>query len=221
MAFALIGLRLVDVGLLKGSVTGAAPALDVQAEVARADLLDRNGTVLARDLPVADVYVKPHALADRHGAALELAAATKLSPARLEHAFDSTHNYVLVARQVVPDVQNRIMGMGLQGLEFEPAFKRYYPEGLAAVQVLGTTDPDDNGVDGLELGLDSVLHDEEPGKGVTLSLDLRVQYALAHEVEQDSRNFRCAGRRRYRDERQSPARSSEWSRCRTRLANRE
>src|ERR1700733_6831166 len=100
MAYALIGLRLVDVGLLKGSVTGAAPPAAEQKEIARADLLDRNGKVLARDLPVADVYVRPHALTDRHGAALELAAATKLSPARLEHAFDSTHNYVLVARQV-------------------------------------------------------------------------------------------------------------------------
>ncbi|HEX4159437.1 MAG TPA: penicillin-binding protein 2 [Rhizomicrobium sp.] len=189
MAFALIGLRLVDVGLLKGSVTGAAPSAGEPMAIARADLLDRNGTVLARDLPVADVYVRPHALTDRHRAALELAAATKVSPARLEHAFDGTHNYVLVARQVVPDAQNKIIRMGLQGLEFEPAFKRYYPEGLAAVQVLGTTDPDDNGVDGLELGLDSTLQDERPGNGVALSLDLRVQYALAHEVEQARETF--------------------------------
>jgi len=195
MAFALIGLRLVDVGLLKGSVTGAAPQAGEQKEVARADLLDRNGTVLARDLPVADVYVRPHALTDRHSAAIALAAATRVSAARLEHAFDGTHNYVLVARQVVPDVQNRIIRLGLQGLEFEPAFKRYYPEGLAAVQVLGTTDPDDNGVDGLELGLDSMMRDSPPGNGVTLSLDLRVQYVLAHEVEQARETFgaRAAG----------------------------
>jgi cell division protein FtsI (penicillin-binding protein 3) len=61
--------------------------------------------------------------------------------------------------------------------------------------VLGTTDTDDNGVDGLELGLDSVLHDEEASKSVTLSLDLRVQYALAHEVEQTRETFgaRAAG----------------------------
>jgi cell division protein FtsI (penicillin-binding protein 3) len=188
-AFALIGLRLVDVGLLKGSVTGAAPTAGEQMEIARADLLDRNRTVLARDLPVADVYVRPHALANRHDAALALAGATKVSAERLEHAFDSTHNYVLVARQVVPDVQNKIIGMGLQGLEFEPALKRYYPEGLAAVQVLGSTDPDGNGVDGLELGLDSELRDPQPGSGITLSLDLRVQYALAHEVEQARETF--------------------------------
>jgi cell division protein FtsI (penicillin-binding protein 3) len=195
MAFALIAVRLVDVGVLKGSVTGAAPFAGEQKEMVRADLLDRNATVLARDLPVADVYVRPHALADRHSAALALAGATKVSAERLEHAFDSTHNYVLVARQVVPDVQDRIIRLGLQGLEFEPAFKRYYPEGLAAVQVLGTTDPDDNGVDGLELGLDPVLRSAEPGNQVTLSLDLRIQYVLAHEVEQARETFsaRAAG----------------------------
>ena len=189
MAFALIALRLVDVGLLKGSVTGAASDSGERAQVARADLLDRTGTVLARDLPVADVYVRPHALADTHGAALSLAAATNVSAARLEHAFDSTHNYVLVARQVVPDVQNRIIRLGLQGLEFEPALKRYYPEGLAAVQVLGTTDPDGNGVDGLELGLDSTLRDAPPGDQVRLSLDMRVQYVLAHELEETRETF--------------------------------
>ncbi len=195
MAFALIALRLVDVGLLKGSVTGAAPVAVERVEVARADLLDRNGTVLARDLPVADVYVRPHVLADRHSAALALADVTKVNGTRLEHVFDASHNYVLVARQVVPDVQNRIMRLGLPGLEFEPALKRYYPEGLAAVQVLGTTDPDGNGVDGLELGLDSMLRDAQPDNEVALSLDLRVQYALAHEVEQTRETFgaRAAG----------------------------
>jgi cell division protein FtsI (penicillin-binding protein 3) len=191
MAFALIGLRLIDVGVLKGSVTGAAPAAGESAADTRADLLDRNGMVLARDLPVADLYARPHALADPHGAAMALAGAVGVSAERLEHGFDGRHNYVLVARQLVPDVQNRVLRLGLPGLEFEPALKRYYPEGLAAVQVLGSTDPDGNGVDGLELGLDPMLRDSEPGQSVALALDMRVQYALAHEVEQARETFRA------------------------------
>ena len=195
MAFALIGLRLIDVGVLKGSVTGAAPSTDQQFQPRRADLLDRNGKVLALDLPVADLYARPHALSDRHGAALALAADTGVSAGRLERAFDGPHNYVLVARQLVPDVQNRIARLGLPGLEFEPALKRYYPEGLAAVQVLGTTDTDGNGVDGLELGLDPMLRDSQPGASVQLSLDMRVQYVLAHEIEKARETFgaRAAG----------------------------
>ncbi|HEY3778836.1 MAG TPA: penicillin-binding protein 2 [Rhizomicrobium sp.] len=191
MAFALIGLRLVDVGVLKGSVTGAAPVAGDRPADTRADLLDRNGIVLARDLPVADLYARPHALSDPHEAAIALAAATGVSAQRLERGFDSRHNYVLVARQLVPDVQNRVLQLGLPGLEFEPALKRYYPEGLAAVQVLGSTDPDGNGVDGLELGLDPMLRDTPPGQSVALALDMRVQYALAHEVEQARETFRA------------------------------
>jgi cell division protein FtsI (penicillin-binding protein 3) len=195
MAFALIAVRLVDVGLMKGSVTGASAPISEQSQSLRADILDRNGVVLARDLPVGDLYARPHAFADRREAARQLAAVAGVASDRLARAFDSRHNYVLVARQLVPDVQAKIRQLGLPGLEFEPAEKRYYPEGLAAVQVLGTTDPDGNGVDGLELGLDSTLGHAEPGAGVALSLDMRVQYALAHEVEQARETFgaRAAG----------------------------
>lgn len=191
MAFALIGLRLVDVGVLKGKVTGSTSPFTSEPAVARADILDRNGIVLARDLPVADLYVQPHLFADRYAAASELGVATNVSSDRLAREFESKHNYVLVARQLVPDMQARVEQLGLPGLEFEPAMKRYYPEGLAAVQVLGTTDPDDNGVDGLELGLNERLAGAGPTSGVTLSLDIRVQYALAHELEEARETFRA------------------------------
>src|SRR5437763_3895666 len=195
MAFALIGLRLADVGILKGSVTGASSAASEQAVVTRADLLDRNGVVLARDLPVGDLYARPHAFENKDEAARALAQATGISADRLARAFNTPHNYVLVARQLVPDAQARVLQTGLPGLEFEPAMKRYYPEGIAAVQVLGTTDTDDQGVDGLELGLDRQLQNAQAGSAVALSLDLRIQFALAHEVEQAREHFsaRAAG----------------------------
>jgi len=195
MAFALIGVRLIDVGVLKGQITGAAPPANEQSQLIRADLVDRNGTVLARDLPVSDLYARPHVFSNPRAAARALAQTAGVRVDHLEKAFDSSHNYVLVARQLVPDVRARIVQLGLPGLEFEPAAKRYYPEGLAAVQVLGTTDMDDTGVDGLELGLDRTLSHANPGSSVALSLDMRVQYALAHEVEQARETFtaRAAG----------------------------
>jgi cell division protein FtsI (penicillin-binding protein 3) len=195
MGFAFVGLRLVDVGILKGSATGVSSAAVGEAPPTRADLLDRNGMVLARDLPVGDLYARPHVFEDREGAARALAAATGVSAQRLQREFRTPHNYVLVERQVVPDVQARVFALGLPGLEFEPAMKRYYPEGIAAVQVLGSTDTDDKGVDGLELGLDRRLKNADPGSAVALSLDMRIQFALAHEVEEAREHFgaRAAG----------------------------
>jgi cell division protein FtsI (penicillin-binding protein 3) len=195
MAFALVGVRLVDVTLLKGRVTGATGAATSDALATRADLLDRNGELLARDLPVHDLYARPAAFWDRTQAARELAAATGTGVNRLDRIFASKYKFVLVDRQLTPDVQAKVMRLGLPGLEFEPSYKRYYPRARAAAQVIGRTDPDGNGISGLELGLDKRLRGGEPGRGVKLSLDMRVQYALAQEIEKSRKEFtaRAAG----------------------------
>ncbi|HWU26531.1 MAG TPA: penicillin-binding transpeptidase domain-containing protein, partial [Rhizomicrobium sp.] len=187
MAFALIGIRLFDVMVLKGRVTGSTADIADELQQTRADLLDRNGQLLARDLPVTDVYAQPAALDDRSQAAHALALATGADEQRLEAEFASKHKYALVARRLTPDAQDRVNHLGLPGVEFEPAEKRYYPLGLAAVQVLGSTDPDGNGVAGLELGLDNTL--KSAPSGVSVSLDMRIQYALSHEVEEARKEF--------------------------------
>lgn len=195
-AFALVGVRLVDVMLLNGRVSGAVPAVTANDALAtRADLLDRNGELLARDLPVHDLYAQPAVLWNKHQAARELAAITGASQPRLNRIFSSKYRYVLVARQLSPDVQARVMQLGLPGLEFQPSYKRYYPKGYLAGQVIGATDPDGHGISGLELGLDKLLRAGHPGEGVRLSIDMRVQYALAQEVEKSRKEFsaRAAG----------------------------
>src|ERR1700691_2570487 len=134
MAFALISVGLVDVTVFRGGAATTSSAA-VALKGARADLVDREGVVLARDLPVADLYARVATLKDRQKAANDLASATGMSAERLDDAFDGTHNYVLVARQVPVEVQAKVRQLGLKGLEFDPAVKRYYPEGTAAVQV--------------------------------------------------------------------------------------
>jgi cell division protein FtsI (penicillin-binding protein 3) len=93
---------------------------------------------------------------------------------------------------VTPDVEEQLTSLGLQGLEFDPAMKRFYPDGRAAVQVIGQTDADGRGLTGIELGLDRSLR---AGKPAQLSLDMRIQYALVHEVEaaREDYNAKAAG----------------------------
>jgi cell division protein FtsI (penicillin-binding protein 3) len=178
-AFALVGVRLVDVTLFKPAFKGVLA--DGPEAPQRADLVDRNGELLARDLPVMDLYARPHALWDKDQAARDLAAITGADYARLKDGFDNTrHPYVLVARQLTPDVQDRVKHLGLPGLEFEPDSKRYYPDGRVTAQLLGVTDPDGKGVSGLERGLDGKLRNEIAP--VVLSIDMRVQYILQSEV---------------------------------------
>ena len=86
------------------------------------------------------------------------------------------------------------MHLGLPGIEFEAGGKRFYPDGRMAAQVVGVTDPDNNGLSGLELGLQNQIHAAAGGQ-VATSIDMRVQYILAHEVEQARETFtaRAAG----------------------------
>jgi cell division protein FtsI (penicillin-binding protein 3) len=185
-AFALVGLRLVDVTLMRG---GKHAAVSDIASAARADLTDRNGELLARDLPVQDLYARPHVFWDKDQAARDLAHATNTDERRLRAGFDNTkHPYVLVARQITPDVAANVMHLGLPGLEFEPGAKRYYPDGRAAAQLLGVTDPDNTGVSGLELGLEDRLHGDDTAPLAT-SIDMRVQYILAAETEAARQTF--------------------------------
>jgi cell division protein FtsI (penicillin-binding protein 3) len=185
-AFALVGIRLVDVTVMQepGSAGFSGPA-----PIARADLTDRNGELLARDLPVTDLYARPHVLWDKEGAARDLAKITGAERGRLDAGFANTkHPYVLVARQLTPDQQDRVMQLGLPGLEFEPSAKRYYPDGRASAQLLGVTDPDNNGLSGLELGLQKEIRAHAGGQ-VATSIDMRVQYILAHETEEARETF--------------------------------
>ena len=156
VAFAFVGARLVDVTLLKPAPVAATS--NEHVETARADLIDRNGELMARDLPASDLYVRPHLFRDKRRAAHLLAAATGADEARLAEMFAGKHPYVLVARQLPQATREQLTHLGLPGLEFEANTKRYYPDGRMTAQVLGVTDSDDKGVSGLELGLDPRLH---------------------------------------------------------------
>ncbi len=189
VAFALVGLRLIDVTLMSGA--GAARGSN-HAAIARADLTDRNGELLARDLPVKDLYARPKEFWNKAEAASWLAQASGASEERLLRGFNTAKSpYVLVARQITPDIEARVMKLGLPGLEFENSAKRYYPDGRVTAQLVGVTDPDNNGVSGLELGLqDRLQHAAARGDAaVATSIDARVQFILAHEIAEARKTF--------------------------------
>ncbi|HEY2069654.1 MAG TPA: penicillin-binding protein 2 [Rhizomicrobium sp.] len=186
MAFSLIGVKLVDVAVLKGSVTHAVAAAPEKLETLRADITDRNGELLARDLPTSDLYVTPHAFDDKGEAARDLADTLGLDAAKLAKQFSGKHAYLLVARQLSEDQVARVNALGLPGMDFEPSSKRSYPRGLAVQQIVGLTDNGDAGVNGIESGIDARLRQ---GGVVALSIDMRIQYALMHELAEAKTNY--------------------------------
>jgi cell division protein FtsI (penicillin-binding protein 3) len=186
-AFSIIVARLFEVMVFGAGVAATAGAPPVQPM--RADFVDRNGVLIARDLPVSDLYATPAAFWDTEETARELAKATGADAERLKQAFAAKQGYVLVRRGLSPDIRDGVMRLGLPGLTFEKAYRRYYPAGRILSHAVGQVDPDDNGVSGLELGLDQLVRGRrEP---LELSFDMRVQHVLEHEMRETVRTFRA------------------------------
>ncbi len=124
---------------------------------ARGKLLDRNGRALARDLLAYSVSVAPREMADPARTARALAAALGESPRRLLKAFALRPRFLWVKRQVPPALAARIAARRERGVYLATEVQRVYPLGAASAEILGRTDLDNNGVDGLELQLDQTL----------------------------------------------------------------
>jgi cell division protein FtsI (penicillin-binding protein 3) len=185
--FSIVVARLIDV-MVFGSTSAATVA--TLAHPMRADLVDRNGVLIARDLPVSDLYATPSAFWDTNEAADELAAATGAEVRHLKEAFAAKRGYILVQRALTPDRRDAVMHLGLPGLVFEQGYKRYYPSGRIVAHAVGQVDTDDHGVSGLELGLESRVRGARDAAPVQLSLDMRIQYVLEHEIGEAAHSFR-------------------------------
>lgn len=193
VGFAVIGARLVDVMVFERIEPAAPRVASAAPHHVRADIVDRNGVLLARDLPISDVYAKADALYDTDEAARLLSKTLGVNEVRLGIALASHHGYVAVKRGITPDEREAVMRLGLPGIEFQDGWRRFYPAGDAAARTIGHVDIDGHGVSGLEMGLDRTLHDSRAP--VQLALDMRIQYVLANQIAQTAALFttRAAG----------------------------
>src|SRR6266567_1612468 len=104
--------------------------------------------------------------------------------------FAPKRGYTLVQRGLTPDRRDAVMRLGLPGLNFEDGYKRFYPGGRIVAHAVGQVDTDDHGVSGLELGLESSVRGSRGAAPIMLSLDMRIQYVLEHEIEEAAHDFR-------------------------------
>ncbi|NBQ40372.1 MAG: penicillin-binding protein 2, partial [Alphaproteobacteria bacterium] len=126
-----------------------------QITKARPDIVDRNGVVLATDLKSYSVYVEPRRLIDKDEAVeLLTAVLPELNARDLRNKFSTKRGAVMIKRRVSQQVKDEIFRLGLPGIEFPTESQRYYPNGVAAAHVLGTTDVDNKGISGIEKYID-------------------------------------------------------------------
>jgi cell division protein FtsI (penicillin-binding protein 3) len=198
LAYLVIGVRLVDVTLVKdGFEPRFTPtATTSHPRFARSDIVDRNGVLLATNLPTASLYADPKRVMDARETADELAAVLPgVSHAELLSKLTSARRFVWLKRNLTPRQQVAINRLGLPGVGFQREERRTYPLGSLFAHVAGFADIDNRGIAGVEKSFDDVLRapPRGPAEPLRLSLDARVQHALREELRAGMTEFSAIG----------------------------
>lgn len=202
MVFLVVGLlfvsyRLVDIALMRAGQSGRVFQVSKHASPAlgRADVVDRNGTLLATNLVTSSVFANPRMIGEPTQLARKLVAIfPDLSMTKLEKQLKSDRTFVWVKRNITPQQQYEVNKLGVPGLNFQKEEQRVYPQGQLLGHVLGYVDVDNHGIAGIEKSLNSTLvdpaHYAEP---ITLSIDTRVQHTMHTVLQEGIKEFQAKG----------------------------
>ena len=181
----------------------------VEMNADRGMITDRNGHILAISSPVASVYADPKVIDIKPEQLKQLAGLLEMDSAEIDARIKRENSrFVYLKRQVVPDIAEKIMKLKIKGIYFASESKRYYPESEYAAHVLGFTDINDEGQEGVERGWQDTLAGElgrrrvlkdnkgqiiedvenirppKPGEDLVLSIDRRIQYRAHAELKE-------------------------------------
>ncbi len=193
--FLVVALRLGEVVLFAGgsaeSHAGRIPSPGPPLPV-RADIVDRNGRLLATTLESPSLYADPRQILDADAATHALVAVLPgLDPAELHAKLASGKSFVWIKRHLTPRQQYEVNKLGIPGLQFEHEERRVYPLGDLTSHVVGFCGIDNNGLAGIERGLDATMKGN--GGTIQLSLDARVQFILHEELAKVIGDFSAKG----------------------------
>ncbi|AHE67669.1 cell division protein FtsI/penicillin-binding protein 2 [Legionella oakridgensis ATCC 33761 = DSM 21215] len=181
----------------------------------RGMITDRQGAPLAVSTPVKSLWVNPKVFNPDNQQLVSLAHLLHMPVKQLAEriAQANTREFIYLKRQLTPMLAKKIESLALPGVYFEEEFKRYYPQADSTAQLIGFTNIDDQGIEGLELayqpwlmginGKKRVLKDRtgriieelgvitepRPGHELRLSIDRRIQYFAYHELQDTLSKF--------------------------------
>jgi len=194
-AYGGIAVRMLDVSVIEHSPDAkSAPQASAvpNEEKIRADIVDRNGVVLATSLPTVSLYAKTSELLDTQDAAEKLATILPdLDVDETQAKLSSSKAFAYLRRNLTPRQEYDVNALGIPGLYFEKGERRVYPHGSLIAHVVGMTDVDNKGVSGIEKKFDQRLTDDRAP--LRLSLDVRMQTIVRNEVSKAISDFNAIG----------------------------
>ncbi len=195
LTYIIVVARVFDLTIIQGemkknkdSVSFLEAAPVEEKVIHRADILDRNGVILARSLKTASLYADPHLISEPKVVAKDLVKVfPELSYGETLQKLQSEKRFVWIKRNMTPDDQYKILYLGHPGLSFKEEERRIYPQGPLAAHIVGYTSVDDHGLGGLEAGFDKLLLEgDEP---LMTTIDVRIQHALRRETANAIKQF--------------------------------
>ncbi len=185
----------------------------------RGQILDRNGQVLAVSTPVESLWAEPGVFCAAGNSWKSMPDILELDPGDLKAACERRKgaDFMYVRRRIPPAVAKEVMALNIPGLERQREYRRYYPDGPVGAHLVGFTDVDDTGQEGLESRFDRhlagvpgrkrVLKDVaghfvesvesiqqvRHGENLRISIDQRVQFLAAAYLEKAVKKHKASG----------------------------
>ncbi len=182
LVFVVISGRLADISLLRRGMEGTfAQQRNLYAKSFRADIVDRNGELLATSLRTSSLYANARVVLDPQEAVQDLIQILpELDYKETLQRLQSGKGFIWLARHLTPQKQAEILRLGIPGIYFQQDERRVYPHGELFSHVLGYTNIDNQGLGGVERKFNEYLL--STGEALRLSVDIRVQHVLRDEL---------------------------------------
>ncbi|HRK97152.1 MAG TPA: penicillin-binding protein 2 [Alphaproteobacteria bacterium] len=195
-AYFVVMVRVVDATLIQGLLNDAdsfigAPQAEQETEGEskfRADIVDRNGVLLATSLKTASLHADPKLILNPIDTARGL---SKIFPdmtyGETLKKLQSEKRFVWIKRNLTPDEQMKILQLGEPGLVFDYDYRRFYPQGALVSHMVGYSNIDGLGQAGIERSFNNLL--KESSEPLALTIDVRLQHVLRREVLKSMKDF--------------------------------
>ncbi|MFJ6024825.1 peptidoglycan D,D-transpeptidase FtsI family protein [Brevundimonas sp. NPDC092305] len=181
VVFVCLALGAANAALLKPKAAGGA--LAHPDAVVRADIVDRNGALLATDITHYGLYIDPAQVWDRQAALTQIKRALPRVPSAKLRKVLFGDRRLIVMPGLTPQEKVAIHDLALGGVTFEPEDRRVYPLNGSARHVLGMADTGGQGVTGAELAFNAQIREAGlAGQSFPLSIDLRIQGVVENEL---------------------------------------
>ena len=181
----------------------------VEIPANRGVIKDRFGQALAISTPVYSIWAHPQTALENPDSIALAAKVLGLDKAQLTKKLQKRKNkqFVYLKRHAFPEIADQLRAQKTPGISLVREYRRYYPAGEMAGHIVGLTNIDDQGLEGIELAFDDWLHGEpgkkrvikdgygtivadiglvqeaRPGKSLNLSIDKRIQYLAYRELK--------------------------------------